>query len=59
MYGSKLANGVYLYRVITNLNGKQLDAFADRNNLIRQGDNKKTGGYNFHTKGYGKMYLMR
>lgn len=59
MYGSKLANGVYLYRVITNLNGKQLDAFAERNNQIRQGDNKKTGGYNFHTKGYGKMYLMR
>ena len=26
-YGQKLANGVYLYRVLTNLNGKSLDKF--------------------------------
>ncbi|MFM2358142.1 MAG: hypothetical protein RLY16_134, partial [Bacteroidota bacterium] len=27
MYGQQLANGVYLYRVITNLNGKSLDKY--------------------------------
>ncbi|MEP7239171.1 MAG: hypothetical protein ABI685_14925, partial [Ferruginibacter sp.] len=26
-YGAKLANGVYLYRVLTNLNGKSLDKY--------------------------------
>jgi flagellar hook assembly protein FlgD len=26
-YGQKLANGIYLYRVITNLNGKSLDKY--------------------------------
>ena len=29
MYGQKVANGVYLYRVLTNLNGKSLDKFTD------------------------------
>ena len=49
MYGQKVANGVYLYRVLTNLNGKSLDKFKD------QGDNTDK----YFTKGYGKMYLMR
>ncbi|CAN5670296.1 hypothetical protein BH11BAC3_BH11BAC3_03410 [soil metagenome] len=49
MYGQKLANGVYLYRVITNLNGKSLDKYK------AEGD--KTD--KFFNKGYGKMYLMR
>jgi hypothetical protein len=48
-YGAKLANGVYLYRVITNLNGRSLDKFKD--------DGDKTD--KFFNKGYGKMYLMR
>ncbi|MDB5197609.1 MAG: hypothetical protein JWP88_1980 [Flaviaesturariibacter sp.] len=48
-YGQKLANGVYLYRVITNLNGKSLEKYKD------SGD--KTDKY--FDKGYGKMYLMR
>ncbi|MBA2248591.1 MAG: hypothetical protein H0W12_00200 [Chitinophagaceae bacterium] len=48
MYGQKLANGVYLYRVLTNLNGKKLDKFKD------DGDNTDK----YFTKGYGKMYLM-
>jgi hypothetical protein len=48
-YGQKLANGVYLYRVITNLNGKSLDKYTS------EGD--KTDKY--FNKGYGKMYLMR
>ncbi len=49
MYGQKVANGVYLYRVLTNLNGKELDKFTDN------GDNTDQ----YFTKGYGKMYFMR
>jgi hypothetical protein len=48
-YGQKLANGIYLYRVITNLNGKSLDKYK------AQGDNTDQ----YFNKGYGKMYLMR
>ena len=48
-YGQKLANGVYIYRVLTNLNGKSLDKYT--------GDGDNTDKY--FKKGYGKMYLMR
>lgn len=48
-YGQKLANGVYLYRVLTNLNGKSLDKYKSAD------DNTDK----FFKKGYGKMYLMR
>lgn len=48
-YGQKLANGVYLYRVVTNLNRKSLDKYRS------ESDNTDE----FFTKGYGKMYLMR
>ncbi|HEX2532950.1 MAG TPA: hypothetical protein VHK69_04395, partial [Chitinophagaceae bacterium] len=48
-YGQKLANGVYLYRVLTNLNGKSLEKF--------KAEDKSTDQY--FDKGYGKMYLMR
>lgn len=48
-YGQKLANGVYLYRVITNLNGKSLDKY-------KSGDDNTDKYFN---NGYGKMYLMR
>ncbi|MGN6493813.1 MAG: C25 family cysteine peptidase [Agriterribacter sp.] len=48
-YGQKLANGVYLYRVITNLNGKSLERYKT------EGDNTDQ----YFNKGYGKMYLMR
>ncbi len=50
-FGSKLANGVYLYRVITSINGQGIDEFEQ--------------GYNganvdqYFTKNWGKMYLMR
>ena len=47
-YGQKLGNGVYLYRVLTNLNGKSLDKFRDTDD-----DTDK-----YFTKGYGKMYLL-
>ncbi|MGG9972822.1 C25 family cysteine peptidase [Ferruginibacter sp. SUN002] len=48
-YGQKLANGVYLYRVLTSLNGKAMDKY--------KADGDKTDQY--FNKGYGKMYLMR
>jgi hypothetical protein len=49
MYGDKLANGVYLYRVLTNLNGKSLDKYK------AEGDNTDK----YFNKGYGKMVLIR
>ena len=49
MYHQRLANGVYLYHVVTNLNGKSLDKYK------ASGDNTDQ----YFTKGYGKMYLMR
>ncbi|MCO5237482.1 MAG: C25 family cysteine peptidase [Chitinophagaceae bacterium] len=48
-YGQKLANGVYLYRVITNLNGKSLDKYKTEGDRTDQ----------YFDGGYGKMYLMR
>ena len=48
-YGQKLGNGVYLYRFVTSLNGRQMDKYK------AVGDNTDK----FFTNGYGKMYLMR
>lgn len=48
-YGQKLANGVYLYRVVTNLNGRTMEKFRDKDDKTDR----------FFTNGYGKMYLMR
>ncbi|MCH5600626.1 C25 family cysteine peptidase [Niabella ginsengisoli] len=48
-YGQKLANGVYLYRVLTNLNGKSLDKY-------KAADDNTDKYFN---KGYGKMVLIR
>jgi hypothetical protein len=48
-FGQRLANGVYLYRFVTSINGKRMDKFSD------YGDNTDR----FFTQGYGKMYLMR
>ncbi|HLX67867.1 MAG TPA: FlgD immunoglobulin-like domain containing protein, partial [Puia sp.] len=49
MYGNRLANGLYLYHVVTNLNGQSLSKY----NV--QGQNTDR----FFNNGYGKMYLMR
>ena len=49
MYHQRLANGVYLYRVVTNLNGKSLDKYKSKDDNTDQ----------YFNKGYGKMYLMR
>jgi hypothetical protein len=48
-YGEKLGNGVYLYRIITSLNGKTMEKYK------AQGDNTDQ----YFRNGYGKMYLMR
>ncbi len=49
MYGAKLANGIYLYRVLTNLNGKSLEKYkADDDNTDK-----------YFNKGYGKMVIIR
>ena len=49
MYGQQLANGVYIYRVLTNLNGNRLEKYK------AEGDDTEK----YFNKGYGKMYLMR
>ncbi len=48
-FGQRLANGVYLYRVVSQLNGKTMEKF----NMEGVNTDK------FFTKGYGKMYLIR
>lgn len=48
-FGQRLANGVYLYRVVTTMNGKQMEKYR------AEGDTTDK----FFTRGYGKMYLMR
>jgi hypothetical protein len=45
-FGDKLANGVYLYRVLLRANGKSIDAY-------------KTAGDKAFTDGWGKMYILR
>lgn len=45
-FGDQLANGIYLYRVITQLDGKSLE-------------HRETEADSFFTKGFGKMYLIR
>lgn len=45
-YGQLLGNGVYLYRVVTNLNGNKMDHF-------------ESGADKWIEKGFGKLYIMR
>jgi Peptidase family C25 len=49
MYNQRLANGVYLYHVVTNLNGKSLDKYRSQSDNTDQ----------YFIKGYGKMFLMK
>lgn len=48
-FGQKLANGVYLYRVVAQQEGRSLDKYHAADD-----DTDK-----YFNKGYGKMYLMR
>jgi hypothetical protein len=45
-YGDQLANGLYLYRVITNIRGESIE-------------HRETEADKYFKKGWGKMYLMR
>ncbi len=45
-FGQLLGNGVYLYRVVTNLNGNKMDHY-------------NSGADKWIEKGYGKLYIMR
>ncbi len=45
-FGDQLANGVYLYRVLTRLNGEDIEL-------------NETEASKYFTKSFGKMYLMR
>jgi hypothetical protein len=45
-YGQLLGNGVYLYRVVTNLNGSKMDLY-------------ESGADKWIEKGFGKLYIMR
>jgi len=45
-YGQPLGNGVYLYRVISNLNGSKMDHY-------------ESGADKWIEKGFGKLYIMR
>ncbi|UAY51502.1 putative type IX secretion system sortase PorU2 [Ferruginibacter albus] len=59
MYGQKLANGVYLYRVLTNLNGKSIDKYTGTDANKNQVTNGLGDASKYFNSGYGKMYLMR
>lgn len=48
-FGQKLANGVYLYRVVSRMNGQAMEKYKSRNDETDR----------FFNNGYGKMYLMR
>ncbi|HPI54403.1 MAG TPA: T9SS type A sorting domain-containing protein, partial [Chitinophagaceae bacterium] len=45
-FGQLLGNGVYLYRVISNLNGQKMDHHT-------------SGADEWIEKGFGKLYIMR
>jgi flagellar hook assembly protein FlgD len=45
-YGDRLANGVYLYRVISRINGEDIE-------------HRDSGADKYFKHEFGKMYLMR
>jgi flagellar hook assembly protein FlgD len=45
-FGDQLANGVYLYRVMTKIRGNEIEK-------------RETEADQYFKKGWGKMYLMR
>ena len=55
-FGDQLANGVYLYRVVTSLDGKKMDKFRLNDNFDQQGTDNTD---QFFNKGYGKMVIIR
>jgi len=55
-YGDKLANGVYLYRVIVQSEGED---FKDRNITISNQEGTETLSNKYFKNGIGKMYILR
>ncbi|HSC52221.1 MAG TPA: C25 family cysteine peptidase [Phnomibacter sp.] len=55
-YGQKLANGVYLYRVVSSLNGNTMEKFKLNDGYDQQGQDVTD---KFFNKGYGKMVILR
>jgi flagellar hook assembly protein FlgD len=45
-YGDRLGNGVYFYRVVTTLNGEEMER-------------RESGADAYFHKGFGKIFLMR
>ena len=56
-YGQKLANGVYIYRVISSLDGKKMEKFR-LNEGFDQNSLDVTDQF-FNKKGYGKLVILR
>lgn len=56
MFGQKLANGVYLYRVVSSLDGNKMEQFR-LNDGYNQSAQDVTDQY--FRKGYGKMVILR
>lgn len=56
MFGQKLANGVYLYRVISSLDGKKMEQFRLNENYDQNAGDVTD---RFFKKGYGKMVILR
>lgn len=56
MFGQKLANGVYLYRVVSSLDGNRMEQFK-----LNDGFNQSNADVTdqFFKKGYGKMVILR
>ena len=55
-YGDKLANGVYLYRVIVQ---SEEEDFKDRNIIISNQEGTETLSNKYFKNGIGKMYILR
>ncbi|MFN8276908.1 MAG: C25 family cysteine peptidase [Chitinophagales bacterium] len=56
-YGDKLANGVYFYRVISNLDGRQMDHMNSNGNTARFFNNTNIDKY--FKQGFGKLVILR
>ncbi len=54
-FGQLLGNGVYLYRVVSSLNGQDLELRGDSKLSLDRG----AGIDKYFKNGYGKMYIMR
>jgi hypothetical protein len=55
-YGDRLANGVYLYRVLLNTDDHEFD---ERNIIVTDESGPSSVKDKYFTKGFGKMYLFR